>query len=142
MKKFLKNIIKLKKILTIKDFRFGTFPSMSGSGSGSGYTFYRPPLKHIEETLSKMVCENLKNRNKLLIRFLFKLFIIGILYLLLQCIQQINGSKSVSLRTFLHQLTTPITATPPSKHDSLNCRKYANFYVLISKHTKLLVITI
>jgi hypothetical protein len=41
MKKFLKNIIKLKKISTIKDFRFGTFPSISGSGSGSGYTFYR-----------------------------------------------------------------------------------------------------
>ena len=43
MKKFLKNIVKLKKISTIKDFRFGTFPSISGSGSGSGYTFYRPP---------------------------------------------------------------------------------------------------
>ena len=41
MKKFLKNIIKLKKISTIKDFLFGTFPSISGSGSG--YTFYRPP---------------------------------------------------------------------------------------------------
>jgi hypothetical protein len=40
MKKFLKNIVKLKKISTIKDFRFGTFPSISGSGSG--YTFYRP----------------------------------------------------------------------------------------------------
>ena len=39
MKKFLKNIVKLKKISTIKDFRFGTFPSISGSG----YTFYRPP---------------------------------------------------------------------------------------------------
>ena len=39
MKKFLKNIVKLKKISTIKDFRFGTFPSISGSGSG--YTFYR-----------------------------------------------------------------------------------------------------
>ena len=45
MKKFLKNIVKLKKISTIKDFRFGTFPSISGSGSGSGYTFYRPPRK-------------------------------------------------------------------------------------------------
>ena len=44
MKKFLKNIEKLKKISTIKDFRFGTFPSISGSGSGSGYTFYRPPV--------------------------------------------------------------------------------------------------
>ena len=43
MKRFLKNIVKLKKISTIKDFRFGTFPSISGSGSGSGYTFYRPP---------------------------------------------------------------------------------------------------
>jgi hypothetical protein len=43
MKKFLKNIVKLKKISTIKDFRFGTFPSISGSGSG--YTFYRPPDK-------------------------------------------------------------------------------------------------
>ena len=42
MKKFLKNIVKLK-ISTLKDFRFGTFPSISGSGSGSGYTFYRPP---------------------------------------------------------------------------------------------------
>ena len=41
MKKFLKNIVKLKKISTIKDFRFGTFPSISGSGSC--YTFYRPP---------------------------------------------------------------------------------------------------
>ena len=40
MKKFLKNIVKLKKISTIKDFRFGTFPSISGSG----YTFYRPPI--------------------------------------------------------------------------------------------------
>ena len=39
MKKFLKNIVKLKKISTIKDFRFGTFPSIYGSG----YTFYRPP---------------------------------------------------------------------------------------------------
>ena len=44
MKKFLKNIVKLKKISTIKDFRFGTFPSISGLGSGSGYTFYRPPI--------------------------------------------------------------------------------------------------
>jgi hypothetical protein len=26
MKKFLKNIVKLKEISTIKDFRFGTFP--------------------------------------------------------------------------------------------------------------------
>ena len=43
MNKFLKNIVKLKKISTIKDFRFGTFPTISGSGSGSGYTFYRPP---------------------------------------------------------------------------------------------------
>ena len=43
MIKFLKNIVKLKKISTIKDFRFGTFPSISGSGSGSGYTFYRLP---------------------------------------------------------------------------------------------------
>ena len=41
MKKFLLNFPKLKKISTIKDFRFGTFPSISGSGSG--YTFYRPP---------------------------------------------------------------------------------------------------
>ena len=41
MKRFLQNIVKLKKISTIKDFRFGTFPSISGSGSG--YTFYRPP---------------------------------------------------------------------------------------------------
>ena len=41
MKKFLQNIVKLKEISTIKDFRFGTFPSISGSGSG--YTFYRPP---------------------------------------------------------------------------------------------------
>ena len=41
MKKFLKNIVKLKKISTIKDFRFGTFPSISGSD----YTFYRPPSK-------------------------------------------------------------------------------------------------
>ena len=40
MKKFLKNIVKLKKISTIQDFRFGTFPSISGSGSD--YTFYRP----------------------------------------------------------------------------------------------------
>ena len=45
MKKFLQNIVKLKKISTIKDFRFGTFPSISGSSSGSGYTFYRPPIK-------------------------------------------------------------------------------------------------
>ena len=44
MKKFLQNIVKLKKISTINDFRFGTFPSISGSGSGSGYTFYRPPM--------------------------------------------------------------------------------------------------
>ena len=43
MKFFLKNIVKLKKISTIKDFRFGTFPSISGSVSGSGYTFYLPP---------------------------------------------------------------------------------------------------
>ena len=43
MKRFLQNIVKLKKISTIKYFRFGTFPSISGSGSGSGYTFYRPP---------------------------------------------------------------------------------------------------
>ena len=42
MNKFLQNIVKLKKISTIKDFRFGTFPSISGSGSG--YTFYRPPI--------------------------------------------------------------------------------------------------
>ena len=42
MKKFLQNIVKLKKISTIKDFRFGTFPSISSSGSG--YTFYRPPI--------------------------------------------------------------------------------------------------
>ena len=42
MKKFLQNIVKLKEISTIKDFRFGTFPSISGSGSG--YTFYRPPV--------------------------------------------------------------------------------------------------
>ena len=41
MKKFLQNIVILKKISTIKDFRFETFPSISGSGSG--YTFYRPP---------------------------------------------------------------------------------------------------
>ena len=41
MKKFLQNIVKLKEISTIKDFRFGTFPSISGSGSG--YTLYRPP---------------------------------------------------------------------------------------------------
>ena len=41
MKKFLKNIVKLKKISTITDFRFGTFPSISGSG----YTFYQPPDK-------------------------------------------------------------------------------------------------
>ena len=41
MKKFLKNIVKLKKISTIKDFWFGTFPSISGSGLD--YTFYRPP---------------------------------------------------------------------------------------------------
>ena len=41
MKKKLKNIVRLKKISTIKDFRFGTFPSISGSGSGC--TFYRPP---------------------------------------------------------------------------------------------------
>ena len=45
MKKFLQNIVKLKEISTIKDFRFGTFPSISGSGSGSGYTFCRPPLQ-------------------------------------------------------------------------------------------------
>jgi hypothetical protein len=44
MKENLQNIVKLKEISTIKDFRFGTFPSISGSGSGSGYTFYRPPL--------------------------------------------------------------------------------------------------
>ena len=43
MKKFLQNIVKLKELSTIKDFRFGTFPSIFGSGSGSGYTFYRPP---------------------------------------------------------------------------------------------------
>ena len=30
MKKFLKNIVKLKKILTIKDFWFGTFPVRVG----------------------------------------------------------------------------------------------------------------
>ena len=42
MKKFLKNIVKLKTISTIKDFRFGTFPSISGSGLG--YTFYPPPF--------------------------------------------------------------------------------------------------
>jgi hypothetical protein len=47
MKRFLKNIVKLKKISTIKDFRFGTFPSISGSGSGSGYTFYRPPIERV-----------------------------------------------------------------------------------------------
>jgi hypothetical protein len=40
-KKKLKNIVRLKKISTIKDFRFGTFPSISGSSSG--HTFYRPP---------------------------------------------------------------------------------------------------
>jgi hypothetical protein len=40
MKKFLKNIVKLKTISTIKDFRFGTFPSISGSC----YTFYPPPF--------------------------------------------------------------------------------------------------
>ena len=44
MKRFLKNIVKLKTISTIKDFRFGTFPSISGSGSG--YTFHRPPLQN------------------------------------------------------------------------------------------------
>ena len=32
MKKFLKNIVKLKKISTIKDFRLGTFPSISNLG--------------------------------------------------------------------------------------------------------------
>ena len=41
---FLKARGKLKPncpgMITIKDFRFGTFPSISGSG----YTFYRPPL--------------------------------------------------------------------------------------------------
>ena len=54
MKKFLKNIVKLKKISTIKDFRFGTFPSISGSGSGSGYTFYRPPI--ITVSVFSIVC--------------------------------------------------------------------------------------
>ena len=66
MKKFLQNMVKLKKISTIKDFRFGlhilptlksencTFQLfeyistsyyifLSISVSGSGYTFYRPP---------------------------------------------------------------------------------------------------
>ena len=47
MKNFLQNIVKLKKISTIKDFRFGLhiLPTISGSGSGSGsgYTLYRPP---------------------------------------------------------------------------------------------------
>ena len=42
---FFKNIVKLKKKSTIKDFLFGTFPSISGSGSG--YTFYRPPQNRI-----------------------------------------------------------------------------------------------
>ena len=42
MKKVWKNIVKLKKISTIKDFGFRTFPSISGSGSG--YTFDRPPI--------------------------------------------------------------------------------------------------
>ena len=63
MKKFLQNIVKLKKISIIKDFRFGTFPSISGSGSGSGYTFYRPPQnsdcnyckKKIKSKLKKIV---------------------------------------------------------------------------------------
>ena len=52
MKKFLKNIVKLKKISTIKDFRFGTFPSISGSG----YTFYRPPLTVAEKNVTKKMC--------------------------------------------------------------------------------------
>ena len=42
MKKVFVKHRKIKEDLsTIKDFRFGTFPSISGSGSG--YTFYRPP---------------------------------------------------------------------------------------------------
>ena len=49
MKKFLKNIVKLQKISTIKDFRFGTFPSISGSGSGSDYTFYRPSFFSVRQ---------------------------------------------------------------------------------------------
>ena len=53
MKKFLKNIVKLKKISTIKDFRFGTFPSISGSGSGSGYTFYRRPHRVVCDIFRK-----------------------------------------------------------------------------------------
>jgi hypothetical protein len=51
MKKFLKNIVKLKKISTIKDFRFGTFPSISGSGSG--YTFYRRPHRVVCDIFRK-----------------------------------------------------------------------------------------
>ena len=57
MKKFLQNIVKLKKISTIKDFRFGTFPSISGSGSG--YTFYRPP--HI---CAFIICKTNKESEK------------------------------------------------------------------------------
>ena len=59
MKKILKNIVKLKKISTIKDFRFGTFPSISGSGLGSGYTFHRPPLLIYQKNKNIRKVENI-----------------------------------------------------------------------------------
>ena len=60
MKKFLQNIVKLKKISTIKDFRFGTFPSISGSG----YTFYRPPQYTVLVPGILCVVFRLVNQNK------------------------------------------------------------------------------
>jgi hypothetical protein len=50
-----------KKISTIKDFRFGTFPSISCSGSG--YTFYRPPLPVAYQGPYKLVLISTKDYN-------------------------------------------------------------------------------
>ena len=47
MKKVFVKHRKIKEDLsTIKDFPFGTFPSISGSGSG--YTFYLPSKQRLE----------------------------------------------------------------------------------------------
>ena len=50
-----------KKISTIKDFRFGTFPSISCSGSG--YTFYRSPLPVAYQGPYKLVLISTKDYN-------------------------------------------------------------------------------
>jgi hypothetical protein len=65
MKKFSQNIVKLKEISTIKDFRFGTFPSISGSG----YTFYRPPSGTAKVKIVKKERDPVLFTSKQLIKF-------------------------------------------------------------------------